>query len=303
MHTLKALPLALLLIASSPLARADTPINASRPLNRDAKVSISNVSGEVTVHGWDQDRIEITGSLGDGAKPLIIKGDRNAIEIKVEAAKQSGWLNWGVDSHMKPSVLDIRLPRGVTLDIDVVSADATVAELAGGAIDIDSVSGRVRIDANSPKVTVDSVSGNVDFRGQATQLDIETVSGDIQAPAAGSREASLETVSGDVHFQGAAITQLDTSTVSGDLALGGSLASGGSIKAESMSGDVTLDLPGNASAKLEASSFSGRIESGFGDVKEPEHGPGSSLNTTLGAGDGRIHLESFSGDIRIRRAN
>ena len=37
---------------------------------------------------------------------------------------------------------------------------------------------------------------------------------------------------------------------------------------------------------LHASSFSGSIRSDFGSVKEPDHGPGSSLDATSGAGDG-----------------
>ena len=57
----------------------------------------------------------------------------------------------------------------------------------------------------------------------------------------------------------------------------------------------------DASARLRASSFSGSIRSDFGSVKEPEHGPGSSLDATSGSGDGQVKIQTFSGDIEIRR--
>jgi DUF4097 and DUF4098 domain-containing protein YvlB len=68
-----------------------------------------------------------------------------------------------------------------------------------------------------------------------------------------------------------------------------------------MSGDVRLYLPADASARLNASTFSGSIRSDFGTVREPEHGPGSSLDATAGSGSGQVKLETFSGDIDIRK--
>ena len=50
-----------------------------------------------------------------------------------------------------------------------------------------------------------------------------------------------------------------------------------------------------------AETFSGRIRSDFGTVEEPEHGPGRSLDATIGDGNTRVNIETFSGDITIRR--
>lgn len=301
MKLIHVLSCAALLLATS--AIAGTPINETRPLDATAKVSISNVSGSVTVRGWGQNRIEITGTLGDGAKPLVVTGDQHALTIKVEAARKGGWLNFGGDASMKPTTLKVSVPRAAALDIDVVSANADLADLAGGKLEVDSVSGEVHINATSPAVDVDSVSGNIRIEGQADKLDLETVSGDIHAPAAGSRDVSLESVSGDIRFGGGALTELEASTVSGDLSVQAGLAPGGKLSIDSMSGDIAVVLPKATSAKLEASTFSGDIESTVGTVQQPEHGPGSSLHATLGDGDGRIKLESFSGDVRVRQAD
>ena len=68
-----------------------------------------------------------------------------------------------------------------------------------------------------------------------------------------------------------------------------------------MSGDIRIDTGADLSARIEAETFSGRIRSDFGKVEEPEHGPGRSLDATVGDGGARIKIDTFSGDISIRR--
>jgi predicted membrane protein len=68
-----------------------------------------------------------------------------------------------------------------------------------------------------------------------------------------------------------------------------------------MSGDVQLLLPGDVSGSIHASSFSGDLRSDFGNAERNEHGTGSELNAQQGNGKARIAIESFSGDVRIRK--
>ena len=62
---------------------------------------------------------------------------------------------------------------------------------------------------------------------------------------------------------------------------------------------MTLFLPKSTSAQLHAETFSGDIKSIAGKVVK-EEGPGENLDTRLGDGQGRIKLESFSGDVRVQ---
>jgi DUF4097 and DUF4098 domain-containing protein YvlB len=281
-------------------ALADTPINLTHPAAPTVHVALSNIKGEVTITAWDRNAVQVSGSLGDGATPLTIDGSDNNLAIKVQAEGHGGVFNWGSDSAMSSTTLDVNVPRGASVKVDVVSAPLTINGLDGGDIDVNSISGRVRISARTPTLKVDSVSGSIAFAGHAEDAKLQTVSGDILAPSLGNN-VDLQTVSGHIQANGGPWQRLTLSTVSGDVQLTGSLAANGVMSIDSMSGDVQLQFPSALSSTLHASTFSGDLRSDFGTPKEPEHGPGSTLDTVTGNGSGKITIETFSGDLRIHK--
>ena len=56
---------------------------------------------------------------------------------------------------------------------------------------------------------------------------------------------------------------------------------------------------GRTSMHVEVEAWARDIRSPSGKVDREEHGPGSSLETQFGSGQGQIDLESFSGDVAI----
>ncbi|KRE84634.1 hypothetical protein ASG75_12095 [Rhodanobacter sp. Soil772] len=298
MKTARYLPLLLCFCIGQALA--DTPIQLRHDATPTAHVSISNIAGTVNVIAWDRNEVQVSGRLGDGAKPLAITGSNGNLEIKVEPQGGSGWFNWGGDSRMAPTTLELHVPTAASLDVDVISAPLVIDGMDGGGIQVNTVSGKARINARTPSLKVDSVSGGIEQAGHAEQAELQTVSGEILAPALGGN-VELQTISGRIQANGGPWQKLTLSTVSGDVQITGALAAGGSIGIDSMSGDVQLQLPANTSASLHASSFSGDLRSDFGTPKEPEHGPGSSLDVRLGTSTGKINIETFSGDLRVRK--
>ncbi|MET0330413.1 MAG: DUF4097 family beta strand repeat-containing protein [Dyella sp.] len=290
----------LLLALSTGQALADTPIRLDHAASADAKITIRNVKGSVDVIAWDRNQVQVTGSLGKGAKPLEITGSDNQLTIEVEAPGKSGWFNWSSDTAMGPTQLEVHVPRRAALEIEVVSAPLSIDGTDGGTIKVNSVSGKLRINARTPSLTVDSVSGSIEQAGKAQRANLQTVSGDILAPGLGS-EAELQTVSGRIHVDGGPWSKLTLSTVSGDVQISGTPAAQGNLSIDSMSGDVQLQMPGTLAASIHASTFSGDLRSDFGTPSKGDHGPGSELNTTVGNGSARIHAETFSGDLRIRK--
>jgi DUF4097 and DUF4098 domain-containing protein YvlB len=89
------------------------------------------------------------------------------------------------------------------------------------------------------------------------------------------------------------------STVSGDAILAMAPLPTATVKVDTLSGGLTLSVPKSTSAQLHAETFSGDIVAPAGHV-EKEDGPGETLDARLGNGQGRIKLETFSGDIDVK---
>lgn len=289
-----------LLLAGSATAFAGTPIQESRDADATARIDIANVRGSVTVSAWQQDRIEITGTLGKGSKGLRIDGSGSRIDIEVEKPESSGWFNWGSSSQMEDSILDIRVPQASELHIETISAEVTVTGTGGRLLDVSSVSGKIRLDSNARELEIGSISGRIELSGNGERAHVETVSGDIDSRANRER-LKLETVSGNIAVSTDSYREFSASSVSGDISLRGKPLDDARVDAETMSGDIRIDAGSDLSARIEAETFSGRIRSDFGKVEEPEHGPGRSLDTSVGDGRARIKIDTFSGDISIRR--
>ena len=298
MKTTRYVPVLLALAIGQ--AHADTPINLSHDAKPNVQLQISNVKGSVTVTAWDRNQVQVTGRLGEGAKPLEFEGDNGNLELQVKSNGKSRWFNFDSDTSMGNTTLDVRVPKAASLEVEVVSAPASIDGIDGGTIKINSVSGKVRINARSPSVELESVSGSLELAGHADKVDLQTVSGDILAPSVG-REAELQTVSGRIRVNGGPWKRLNLSTVSGDVQVGGGMAAGGDMNIDSMSGDVQVQLPGNLSARIHANTFSGDLRSDFGTPRKVEHGPGTELETNAGNGGANVKLETFSGDLKIRK--
>lgn len=290
-------------LALAGAAHAATPIESTtRPASAQARVEVHNVRGSVTITAWDKDEVALGGSLGEGSK-LEVSGSPDHLIVRVANPDgSSGWSWWGGNrGPREDTVLSLSVPRAAAIEVEVVSADARVEGLAGSReIEVDSVSGDVRVQAQGERFGLQSVSGDIEASGSAQRAHVESVSGDVDASGLDG-EITVETVSGRVRATGTGVTRLEAGTVSGDLDFDLGLAPGARIDVETMSGDLTLHVPADVSARIEASTFSGSIRSDIGTVEEEEHGPGSSLKATAGSGQGSINLESFSGDIELRK--
>jgi DUF4097 and DUF4098 domain-containing protein YvlB len=249
----------------------------------------------VSVTVWDKAEVEIRGTLGKGSKGLRIDGGADRLRIKVEA-ESSGWFG---GNSMSDTHLNLKLPRQASLQVEVVSAGVDVDGLSGKSLKVDGVSGKLRLTSGTSEVRVSSVSGDVILDASASETHIETVSGDVQAHGMVG-EIKVETVSGRVHVDAGSLRRLEAGTVSGDVEIRSTPDKSARYEVGSMSGDVLLLLPTALSARIEAETFSGTLKSAFGTVKRKEFEHGTSLEATVGTGDGRISAQSFSGDVELR---
>jgi DUF4097 and DUF4098 domain-containing protein YvlB len=302
MKILISLPLLLLLLVP-PAAGAATTINERRAVAADAVIEVNNVAGSIRVRGSDRSDVHVTGKVGEGANGLVIEGDARRLQIRIDYPRSGGgWGGWWGGGVKSDSVLEVEVPHGVELKVGSVSASIEVSGISGRRAELESVSGRVTFAGGPDVLAVESVSGAINVESQGIrELTVETVSGRAAVAGPVGERLRAESVSGRLQLSPVGpLASVQASVVSGGIELSTALVPTGRLSAESLSGSLTVTLPRATSARLEASSFSGSIRSDAGTVEKESFGPGSSLKTTLGGGDGHVRLETFSGALRLR---
>lgn len=282
---------AIIMMLVSASVFAGQSVDRNWDIDANATISIENVAGSVEVSGWDRAEAHLTGELGDSVDDLEINATGSSLQISVINRNQRN-----VDS----TELKLMMPKGATVDVSTVSADIDISGLDNEKLTANSVSGDVDVNAASRRVSVETVSGDLEFDGDTSRISAETVSGDMNLSGiAGEIEAT--TVSGDMELQAGLVDSVKLETVSGDVTAAAEVSGNGKLSAESMSGDVTIILPASQESLFRAQSFSGRISTDFGSVEQAKHGPGSHLKYLAGSNGAEVRVESFSGNIRLKR--
>jgi hypothetical protein len=267
-------------------AWAGTPINETRPLNADGRVSVNNLAGEIVVSAWDKKEVSITGELGADVEKLEISGDDDSLKIYVRYPRNNR-------NRVEETLLQLQVPRAAAVTLEAVSADLRINGVEG-ELHASSVSGDVQADVGSTDVSLETVSGDIKLRAPTRRAELHSVSGDILA-SGGHGSVKSEAVSGDVNISGGPFESVSAESVSGDIIVDCALDAASELSAESLSGDINIRLAQAPNASVSLKTFSGDLGGEFG----PKAGDTRKFEAVLGGGKGRIDLHSFSGDIRL----
>jgi DUF4097 and DUF4098 domain-containing protein YvlB len=283
-------------ILAAGTAMAGESVDETRSVEPTAQVDIENISGSVTVKGWDQAQVKITGMLGDDVRELKITGDERRLLIEVDVPESRGMRRRDIDSD-----LDVWVPRGSRLSVETVSADIEVSEFSGTAT-MESVSGEVDFSGKPKQVDVETVSGNIEVSGSQTEISAESVSGSVLLRGV-VRSIDVETVSGDIEVQAGEIDTADFESISGSITFRGTLTPRAEVDVEAHSGNVELWLGAVAAASFEISTFSGGITNDFGGEAQrtDRYAPGQHLEFSTGSDGAEISVETFSGNVILHK--
>ena len=282
-----------MLVAFTAPALADENIHETREADEKSEVSIVNSRGLVTVTGWNREEVYVSGSLGEGVERLDISGDSKRMEIKVVEPADT--------VRVEETHLLVNMPEGGSVEVSTAAAEIKVDKVKGRIV-ATSVSGNIRARGKPDEVSATSVSGNIDISVVSDRIAADNVSGNVRLSHV-SGAISATTVSGDVRIEDALFSNLSARTFSGDIDFEGDLGVGSTSHINSHSGGVTLTFPGDVDAAFDVSTFSGDIENDFGKdgEKASEFAPGSTLNFTAGAHEANVIIETFSGDVKLKK--
>ncbi|MGP3926617.1 DUF4097 family beta strand repeat-containing protein [Streptomyces sp. 8N616] len=150
-----------------------------------------------------------------------------------------------------------------------------------GPTDVRGISGDTTLVGLTGAVRADTVSGGVDAQGLTGDLRFNSVSGDLTVIEACGSSVRADSVSGNMI--------VDVDGKGADLAL------------TTISGEIAIRLPHPADAKVEANTTSGSISNAFEDLRVTGQWGAKRITGTLGAGSGRLKATTISGAIALLR--
>ena len=225
-------------------------------------ISISNVSGEISITGYNGSSVSVS----------AIREGRDKDMVQIEDQSTPGHVSLGVKypnggGNYEASVRFIlQVPRGVRYQFDslkTASGDISVTGVAGD-INAKTASGDITIKDVEGKVTATAASGDVKVLGIAGTVSASTASGDV--------EVELTRVSSDAD-----------------------------LKFSSASGDVTVKAPAQLDAQVEMSTASGSLKTDFPLTIEDREGHGKKATGQLGSGAVKLKISTASGDVQLIR--
>jgi len=290
-------------LAAPSLAGAETspdgrPIMKHVNVAPDATVEVSNVQGRVEVATWDKNEVELVAELESPKDELEFEANERYVRISVE--RPNGKYRHDDDDE-DDATLTLRVPKGIRLIADTVSADIAVSGLRGEQ-KLESVSGEVQTQAFDAPVRATSVSGEVSVVGNGGKATVSTENVSGSTTVGGIRaDYHGEVVSGEIRATVAAAQKIELNSVSGDIEIKAELTPTSRVNMESVSGTLTLKIKPPVNAEFDVESFSGDIDSCLGPKARStsKYTPGSELNYTQGNGGARVEMQTLSGEISI----
>jgi DUF4097 and DUF4098 domain-containing protein YvlB len=165
------------------------------------QVRIGNISGDVSVTGYDGDQIIVKG----------YKTGRDSEMVEVEDRSGGGNVDIGVrypnQCNCDASVrFEVQVPRSISFNLDRIS----------------SVSGSVKVSDVAGRISASSVSGDVAVRGASGSVSASSVSGDVNVDInrlEGEDDMKFSSVSGSVHVKAPShlAADVDMSSFSGSV--------------------------------------------------------------------------------------
>ncbi|MFE9929087.1 DUF4097 domain-containing protein [Streptomyces sp. NPDC005533] len=259
------------------------------------------VSGTVNVVAAEEGpaRLEVTEVDGP---PLYVVQDGGTLTVSYEDVPWNGsqgfkqwfeskpWKAWAGSATGRKAwerSAAITLTVPAATRVQVAAVDAT-AFVSGisGGTEVTEVSGDATLVGLSGRVKAHSVSGAVEAQSVTGDLRFHSVSGGLTVVDGEGVSVRADSVSGDMLL---------------DLDLDPAAARPVDIALNSVSGQVAIRLPHPADARVEANTATGGVSNAFEDLRVSGQLGAKRITGTLGSGTGTLRATTVSGGIALLR--
>jgi hypothetical protein len=242
-------------------------LERSMPVDPAATITVCVMSGAIEVRGWEKPELRVR-SMGAAVLDFRRIDRYTTKEKEKEKEKQPQPPATRVDVMLMDqsdktgakgdcqaiSDVAVDVPLGATIQVQTRDGDIHVANVA--AIYAGSQNGDIDIERASKLVEAGGVGGSISLRDSSGRINLSSAGGTVYAKNIKytSPEDAFEvaTVSGDIQLDQVGNSRLMAKTVNGSVTLVGALARSGKYGFSTLSGDVILQLPHDASFQIDA---------------------------------------------------
>ncbi len=258
------------------------------PVTRGTRLLVDNFAGEVVIRTWDKDAVHVVArhfpraqvSIKTGESTLsVISSRRTAGSVDFEIAVPA-WMAVKVDGEFN------------FVDVQGTQADVSVSTVRGDIV----------IHGGSGFISARSVQGAVSIEGARGKISASSVNERVSITASGG-EIVADTTNGDVSFDRVDTTSVDATTINGNITFDGVPAPRGQYRLSTHNGNIIVAVPETSNVTFNVRTYKGDFTSAL-----PTTGPaagrvrgGRRVSFTLGSGSAEMELESFGGEIQLRR--
>jgi DUF4097 and DUF4098 domain-containing protein YvlB len=288
-------------------------------LGANGELSLGNIAGDITVTrgGGNDATVDIIkvarARSAEEARELLTLvtvdvGERNGrAEVKTrypsgDENRRNNRRNFNVTV-----TYNVTAPSGTRLNVNSVSGNIKVSDIKG-ELSVGTVSGNVSVTSAGAITSAKSVSGSVEIiNAQGDEsLEASSVSGDVTIQRVTVRRIDAGSVSGNVKLEDVQCDRAEAHSTSGNITFTGPLARRGRYELKSFSGEVRLAIAGASGFEVDATTFSGDVRSDLPITMRGSADPNDkrrrrSLNGTYGDGSAILELSTFSGSIVIAK--
>ncbi|MXM69064.1 DUF4097 family beta strand repeat protein [Streptomyces sp. HUCO-GS316] len=214
--------------------------------------------------------------------PLVVTQQAGTLTVAYDDLPWKGFLKWLDRKGWRRSAV-VSLAVPADTRVEVgVVGAGAVVSGLRGPSVIKGVTGDTTLVALSGPVRADTVSGNLEAQAVTGDIRFNSVSGDLTVVEGAGSSVRADSVSGSM------IVDLDPDGPT-------------DISLTSVSGEIAIRLPAPADAEVEANTASGTISNAFDGLRVHGQWGAHKITGRLGAGTGRLRATTVSGSIALLR--
>jgi DUF4097 and DUF4098 domain-containing protein YvlB len=275
------------LLAASMGAATQQQFDTTFSVRSGSRIEVETFGGSITVRSWNRNDVRVQAQHG---RRDVIEVDARGSSVRVEA-----------EGHMgvaKDVRFTLMVPRSSHIEASGVETDIDIEGITGD-VDAETVRGNVRV-VGGGRLKIESVEGDLSISGARGRVQASTVNRGIRVSDV-IGDIDVETVNGPIVLQNVQATSVDASTVNGRIVYDGTLRDGGDYALATHNGAIWVVVPNGTNASVSVATFNGELDTTFEIPRFEANSQRRSYNFVLGNGKARLDLETFGGDINLRR--